>query len=709
VGPEQRLQDLLGLKKRRAGTWALERAKEEFLRRHLRPETAIQSQAINPIYEGKDAILISATASGKTEAAMIPVAARIMSDHRRNLAVYLAPTRALLNDIHRRLKPSLFRLNLAARIRHGERRLPTDTREIDVLLTTPESLDVMLVQKTPLLKRTAFVIVDEIHQLLGGVRGSQIQFLLQRLELVVQHSIQRIALSATVGNPETLAEWICPGREPATVFTAPAQRTIVPTMRSISALDDFAEILRSQGVDKVLVFVNSRRTADDVFLALRRSLPHRVFVHYSNLTRAQREYVEAQFKGTDKGVCVATTTLELGIDIGSVEQVLLYDPPYTVSSFLQRVGRGGRRGDENYALMTPRSPLDLLQFISLVNLANSGRVENEVPGEPFSVLVQQIFSHICSKKNHRIHHKEIMDLCAPLEWIRPNEVMELLSTLVSRNFLRYDPKWDNYMMGPELIEAYNQAKVYSNIEEARGGFHIYRGGHLQATLPLPGNSVRLGSIILFAGRYWRISSISGRRLNVETSDPIMDPIRPMWGRRGLFSTSLTLARGMREALCSSPDSIQFNLDESCLHRIESIFGSVPTSSQPETIWHEQHPGHHIYYTFSGTIANLALQFLFQSAGHNCQIARNASGIAIVAISPLNFGIISHEPETFETLFQQHWRAFADVIQRGPYATLLPYTLSRREVMSHVMTGEVLEELTSLGSRTVVQANLGLVT
>ncbi len=148
------------------------------------------------------------------------------------------------------------------------------------------------------------------------------------------------------------------------------------------------------------------------------------------------------------GVCVATTTLELGIDIGSIEQVLLYDPPFTVSSFLQRIGRGGRRGPENYALMTASSALNLLQFVTLTGLANRDCVESDVPGEPFSVLVQQILSHVCSKHHHRIRENEILELCAPMDWVQPNDIRELLKALVSQNYLRYDSQSNNYLMGP---------------------------------------------------------------------------------------------------------------------------------------------------------------------------------------------------------------------------------------------------------------------
>lgn len=125
--------------------------------------------------------------------------------------------------------------------------------------------------------------------------------------------------------------------------------------------------------------------------------------------------------------------------------------------------------------------------------------------------------------------------------------------------------------------------MYSNIESAGGGFNLYSGGHLLAALPLAGNSVKLGSVILYAGRYWRIISISGSRINVKATDPVAGPVRPMWSSRGLFSTSMTLARGMRQTLLCPPDLSTCDLDESSRHQLETLFQRVPSNAEPESI------------------------------------------------------------------------------------------------------------------------------
>ena len=196
---------------------------------------------------------------------------------------------------------------------------------------------------------------------------------------------------------------------------------------------------------------------------------------------------------------------------------------------------------------------------------------------------------------------------------------------------------------------------------------------------------------------------------MKVSDPVPDAVRPMWSSRGLFSTSVTLARGMRQMLVSLPDLGTYDLDESSRHLMEALFRRAPSDVEPEAVWYEQQPGRHTYYTFAGTVVNLALQLLFQSAGYDCQLARNASGVAIVSSVPLNFGAVSTESEVLEALFQRHWQQFAYAAQRGSYGNLVPFALRRREVLSQVMTDDVLQELTDLGDRPVVPAQLGIVT
>ena len=157
----------------------LERAVSAFLGKHLLQKKPIQDQAIDIVYAGKDVLIISATASGKTEAAFIPICAQLIINHDQ-VALYLAPTRALLNDMFKRLQAPMHALGLDLRIRHGDISLPSNTSSVRVLLTTPESLDILLTKHHQILSKINYVILDEIHQLYGSPRGDQLMFFLRR-------------------------------------------------------------------------------------------------------------------------------------------------------------------------------------------------------------------------------------------------------------------------------------------------------------------------------------------------------------------------------------------------------------------------------------------------------------------------------------------------------------------------------------------------
>jgi ATP-dependent helicase Lhr and Lhr-like helicase len=203
----------------------LERAINAFLGQHLLQKKPIQERAIDVIYDGVDTLIISETAGGKTGAAFIPIAAHLLTKP-ECVALYIAPTKALLNDLFRRLEAPLNQLGLELKIRHGDFSLSAKATSVRVLLTTPESLDVLLSRNYPLLSKVNYLILDEIHQLYGNPRGEQLLFLIQRLENITNRPLQRVALSATVGSPVEVSKWLCPNREPARIINAPEKREI---------------------------------------------------------------------------------------------------------------------------------------------------------------------------------------------------------------------------------------------------------------------------------------------------------------------------------------------------------------------------------------------------------------------------------------------------------------------------------------------------
>lgn len=700
----------LGFERRPPARAGLPRTIGAFLGLHLEQKTPIQRQAIEVIYDGADVLLISATASGKTEAAMVPIAARLLTDSSRPVALYIAPTRALLNDLHRRLEAPLHELGLEARIRHGDHALPANTSTIRVLFTTPESLDVLLSKNTSLLKQVKYVIVDEIHQIFGTPRGDQLAFLLQRLEYFVGHGIQRLALSATVGDPDRIARWLCPQREPARVILAPGGRRIAASFHWMSDLPMLRELLRNSRHDKVLCFVNSRRRCDDVHLVLRDLHPYESFVHYSTLTKEHRQYVERGYKSAQMAVCVATTTLELGIDIGSIQEVILVDAPATVTSFLQRIGRGGRRGQYTYVSVTPQSPLELLQFATMIQLAENGQVEARAAGHPHSVFIQQIFSILAGKRRLCIHPDELAEQFGALSWLAAGQIHAILDRLLDGDFLRRKPGERLYEVGSELEELIHRRQIYTNISGQRAGIPVFHSGRLLAYLPLRPDQIRHGNVVLFAGRFWRIAGISDRGLTVDIVRPVPNPVRPVWGSRGAFAASSVLAQGMRGLLLDQPGLGGHQADDECARRSEALYGRIAGVRQiRDAVWHERVGAEHVYYTFAGATENQVLRLIFGENGMSCKPVARAEGVALVSKGRLDFDCLPDDAEEVAGIIASRWRRFAGWISTGTFFEHLPAALKRDETVAQIARSTVIDMVTALSGTPVVPVDLQLVT
>lgn len=701
------LADQLGFERKTPRRAGLSQAIDVFLGPHLEQRTSIQEEAIEVIYDGADVLLISATASGKTEAALVPVAARLLSESGR-VALYIAPTRALLNDLHRRLEAPLHQLGLEARVRHGDRRLPAKTSTIRVLFTTPESLDVLLSKNMSLLRRVKYVIADEIHQIFGTPRGDQFAFLLQRLDHLVGAHIQRIALSATVGDPAEVSKWLSAQREPARVIEAPGGRSIIGTFRWLSHLSLLRDWVRRGEAEKVLCFVNSRRRCDDVYLSLRDAEPYQSFVHYSTLTKQQREYVERGFRSAQMAVCVATSTLELGIDIGSIEEVVLVDAPNTVSSFLQRIGRGGRRGEFTPVTATPETSLDLLRFIAMVGLGRNGQIETAVVGQPYSVFIQQIFSILAGRRRLRIHPDDLGEQFAALSWLSADHIGAILDRLVEEDFLRRDPNSRVYEVGPGLEELTSRWQIFTNISGQSVGTPVFHSGRLLAYLPLRPSQIRHGNVILFAGRFWRIVAISDRGLTVNLVESVPDPVRPAWTSKGVFASSSVLGKGMRDLLVTQPDLSDDALDDECMRRVEALYSRAENLSEAaNAVWYERLGDRHVYYTFAGAVENQVLRLAFEQSGRSCQPASRAEGIAVTSIESLDFDELPGAAEEVVAMITSQWRRLAGSINSGPFFEYLPPALKREETVSQIARSTVVQAVTAFRGAPVVPVDLQL--
>jgi len=381
--------------------------------RELRP---FQAAAIRPIVAGQHALVLAPTAGGKTEAATLPVLSRMLAEEWRGLSVlYLCPLKALLNNLHVRLAHYCSLVGRRAALWHGDigetarRAILADPP--DVLLTTPESLEVMLISRRvderQLFAGLRAVIIDEIHAFAGDDRGWHLLAVLERAARIARVStaqeVQRIGLSATVGNPQELLDWMagaCDG--PKTVLMPPpvGQPQADVQIDYVGSVQNAATVIsRLHRGEKRLVFVESRSRAEQLCHSLRQS-GVTAFVTHSSLSAEERKQAEDAFTHRNDCVIVATSVLELGIDVGDLDRVIQIDSPGTVASFLQRMGRTGRRGGTTRnCLFLATTEWALVRAAALVALWQSGYVEPIVPpATPYHLLAQQLMAIVL--QNH---------------------------------------------------------------------------------------------------------------------------------------------------------------------------------------------------------------------------------------------------------------------------------------------------------------------
>jgi ATP-dependent Lhr-like helicase len=355
----------------------------------------VQEEAVSAILAGRHVILIAPTAGGKTEAAFFPILSRMLSANWVGLSVlYLCPIKALLNNLDVRLSGYCELVGRRSGIWHGDIKAAEKQQllkePVDCLLTTPESLEVMLVSrrtdKTGLFQGLQVVIVDEIHAFAGDDRGWHVLALLERLTKIAGREIQRVGLSATVGNPQKLLDWLAGQNGP--------QMPSDVKIDYVGNLENAALVLsRLHRGEKRLVFCDSRSRTEQLAARLR-ALSVRTFVSHSSLNAEERRQAEEAFSTGSDCVIVATSTLELGIDVGDLDRVIQIDAPATVSSFLQRMGRTGRRkGAIRNCLFLTTSPSALIRAAGLNELWHRGYIEPiEPPPMPFHVFAQQIMA-----------------------------------------------------------------------------------------------------------------------------------------------------------------------------------------------------------------------------------------------------------------------------------------------------------------------------
>jgi ATP-dependent Lhr-like helicase len=413
----------------------------------LRP---VQKDTIQAVLAGHNCVVLAPTAGGKTEAAFFPILDVVYRDRLEPVCVlYISPIRALLNNQEPRLQQLASLVGTTAFKWHGDvgqaARRQFLAEPSHVLMTTPESLEVMLISpkidKASLFAALRFVVIDEIHNFAAGDRGAHLMAVLERLARYTSFDLQRIGLSATVGDPMVIGHWMQGSSQRPLVIIDPPGEPKSRLIR-IDVYEDADDLARraaplAQG-RKTLFFVEGRRLAEGVKQALS-EVATVSYVHHSSVGRELREEAEQAFTyGRDSQCIVCTSTMELGIDIGDLDAILQLDAPSTVSSFMQRLGRTGRRpGTQPEIDFFCGDEMALLRAVALVNLARRGWIEPVKPTRhAVHVLAHQALAQALQFYGVRSDQVwEIAQHAQPFSQVTRPEFEHLLDHLVEMDIL----------------------------------------------------------------------------------------------------------------------------------------------------------------------------------------------------------------------------------------------------------------------------------
>ena len=539
----------------------------------------IQEAAIEPILTGHDVLISSATASGKAEAALLPVCSSISDSARDHVGLlYIAPLRALINDQTERQKSLLQAIDSRATpwhsdvLRHAKQQF--ERRPHGALLTTPESIESRLIHNpawfTNITRHLQYIVVDELHTFIGQERGRHLQALLHRIDLLQGNRIPRIGLSATLGKLPLAADFLRPGNGSEVrcitsttskpqdnvqvqVFSPPRKNLNVdhkvrerqekppPSVDSEIA----AQLFSTLRTNTNLIFANSRYQVEK-FATMLRDLddehggPRVFWPHHGSLSRDQREKGEEHLRKREPATVISTATLELGIDVGSVDSIAQIDAPPSVASLKQRLGRSGRSSVRHsdirvYVRLTPsqqptpadRLHLDLVQTIAMIRLLRCDWVEPPSKAAlHLSTLIQQVLALAAARSTFPVSGV-YADLCqsGPFRNVTRETFDQVLIDLERHKLIsvRKDGQLCLSSGGKRLKSDRELYTAFPTPEEWNLSHGRCNIGSLPNTVPVWKNQR-----LLFGGRPWRIASIRPRD-NFLSLEPATGGVPPRFG------------------------------------------------------------------------------------------------------------------------------------------------------------------------------------
>ncbi len=537
-----------------------------------------QEAAIKPVLDGKrDVIIAAATASGKTEAAFLPILSRLLNNAAGGeCVIYLSPLKALINDQFGRMEQLCEQLAIPVYPWHGDvsssRKKAFLRKPTGILLITPESLEALMVRNghgfSALFAELAYIVVDELHSFISDERGRQLQSLMHRIDCTIGRSTPRIGLSATLGDMRLAADFLRPGKdEDVTLIVSQSGgqglklylRGYIEQSCLVAAAEKTESSLKRGGFSAIaedlyqtlrgtsnLVFANKKSLIETFADLLRRkceqhSVPNEFWPHHGSLSKEIREEAEAAIKEKTKPVTViCTSTLEMGVDIGSVTSVAQVTCPPSVASLRQRLGRSGRRGESSILRMyicekeiidsTPlpgKLRVELVQSIAMVQLLLAKWYEPPLSGKlHLSTLLQQILA-IISQYGGVTGLQAWRLLCdtGAFKGVTQQQFMELLREMGKHLLIMQssDGLLLHGELGEKIVNHYEFYAVFVSNDEYR----IVNGAKSIGTLSVS-TPLKDGSFLILGGRRWIVTSIDEKKRAIDVK-PAAGGVPPLFG------------------------------------------------------------------------------------------------------------------------------------------------------------------------------------
>lgn len=599
--------------------------------------TPIQDMAIPAIINTKfDIILSSGTASGKTEAAFLPILTLIEGEAESVLKViYISPLKALINNQFERIISLCEYTNIPINRWHGDVSQAHKKKFLKnpagILQITPESIESLLINRTGQLahifRSIDFIVIDEIHSFLDNERGVHLRSLISRLEKYIENRPRIIGLSATIDNYPLVKQWVnpenvdhvkileSPGNDKDLLYSLMHFPQEKNRQKPLELYEDMRLLTRDL---KALIFCNSRAEVEYTTVMLNRlaekeGVGETYFAHHSSIAKKEREYVEKIMAETKipKSV-VATSSLELGIDVGSIDIVIQVDSTFTVSALKQRLGRSGRQQSASQILQLYSTTEDsLLQSLAVMELIREKWVE-PVAGypKPYDVLFHQIIS-ICKETNgvrleNLLYIIKNIGIFSDLD---EEKVLELISYMIEQEFLEKIKGTNELVVGLEGERLLNNKDFYS-VFQTNEMYDVYYGirkiGALDKLM-----FINIGDNIILAGRLWKIKDIDLKRNRVYVEKSVDGKLPQYIG--GGSKIHKRIGEKIMEILTT--DTNYSYLDEKAAKTLEGLrkpYHHYEVQKNDRIIWKDNE--YMIIETFTGTTITNTLVWMLRALG-----------------------------------------------------------------------------------------------